>query len=125
MESIQSAIQRDLERLDAYMLSVEKQFESLIQKVDSSQEESARNLIHYLAVRCKDIRDLQDRLHEQGLSSLTNAESHIRSQVLSVLKYLGAKVPDAVITFREGKKLLKEKAKTLFGPCNETSIPCI
>src|SRR5690606_20121296 len=125
MESIQSTLQRDLERLDSYMLSVEQQFESHIQNVHASQEKSARNLIHYLAVRCKDIRDLQDRLHEQGLSSLTNAESHIRSQVLSVLKYLGVKVPEAVVTFKGGKQLLKEKVKTLFGPCSESPIPCI
>src|SRR6516162_7979875 len=49
---------------------------------------SARNLIHYLALRRRDLRPLQQRLTELGLSSLGRAESHVLANVDAVLDVL-------------------------------------
>ncbi len=49
---------------------------------------SARNLLHYLALRRKDLRPLQLRLAELGLSSLGRAESHVLATVDAVLRAL-------------------------------------
>ena len=46
-----------------------------------SQTESARNLLHYLSLRRRDLRPLQDQLAAQGLSSLGRAESHVKASV--------------------------------------------
>src|SRR5574339_387367 len=50
---------------------------------------SANNLIHYLALRNEDIRNLQDQLHIYGLSSLASAESHLPRQVQAIFQRLG------------------------------------
>ena len=46
-----------------------------------TQTESARNLIHYLALRRHDRRRIQEKLSLNGLSSLGRAESHVKASV--------------------------------------------
>lgn len=46
---------------------------------------SARNLIHYLALRGRDIRQLQEQLAALGLSSLGRTESHVLAAFEAVL----------------------------------------
>ena len=50
--------------------------------------DSARNLAHYIALRRHDIRDLQEKLTANGLSSLGRAEADILGAVDSVLRVL-------------------------------------
>jgi pyruvate kinase len=49
---------------------------------------SANNLLHYLALRDRDVRPLQQRLAALGLSSLGRAESHVLANVEAVLRVL-------------------------------------
>lgn len=86
---------------------------------------SARNLLHYLAVRRHDIRALQIQLGELGLSSLGRMEAHVLAaleSVLAALESLGAAptshVPAGVqpARFREGDERLARHAGDLFGP---------
>ena len=49
----------------------------LIQEVHPRFLESARNLLHYLALRRRDLRSLQQRLAAIGPASLGQAESHV------------------------------------------------
>ena len=46
---------------------------------------SAVNLLHYLALRHHDVRDLQRALAERGLSSLRRAEAHVLATIDAVL----------------------------------------
>ena len=59
-----------------------------LQQVHPSYRESARNLIHYLAMRRNDLRELQGELARIGLSSLGRAESHVLASVDKVLGIL-------------------------------------
>ena len=88
-----SEIQQQLEKLNVLLLDTEKEYGSLIKKLHPSQQLSAVNLLHYLALRSVDIRDLQDALHQQGLSSLTNSESHIHGQLLAILQHYNYQGP--------------------------------
>ena len=54
----------------------------------SHHQPSARNLLHYLALRSHDLRPLQAQLTAVGLSSLGRAESHVLAAVESVLQVL-------------------------------------
>ena len=85
---------------------------------------SARNLLHYLAVRQHDIRELQDRLAERGLSSLGRMEPHALASIESVLAALcrldgradvrrGAAAP---ADFAAGARLLAARTESLLGP---------
>lgn len=84
---------------------------------------SARNLLHYLALRRRDLRILQHRLSLLGLSSLGRAEAHVLATldaVLVLLRRLNGK-PPAVGTpegtdAATGRRLLDEHADMLLGP---------
>jgi pyruvate kinase len=84
---------------------------------------SAKNLLHYLALRQHDLRSLQDRLASLGLSSLGRAESHVLASieaVLGVLRQLvgGKQRPAAAgsqVGFEEGRMLLDEHTERLLG----------
>ena len=89
---------------------------------------SANNLIHYLALRNEDIRNLQDQLHIYGLSSLASAESHIHRQVQAILQRLGKEYlpeePDAC-TYAFSRQQLELSSRKLFGEKKEDIIPYI
>ncbi len=74
-------IRRDLVDLSKESLDV-------LDQVHASQRESAVNLLHYVALRSRDLRALQMQLARAGLSSLGRAESHVLSAVDAVLAVL-------------------------------------
>jgi pyruvate kinase len=85
---------------------------------------SARNLVHYLALRRRDIRELQTQLTLLGLSSLGRAESHVFSTVLTVLRALNALLgvtaslpcpKEQLVEVVEGTDLLKANTDALLG----------
>lgn len=125
MSSLQAPLREELQRLDDLMVAAEKEHAGQLRTVHPLHYYSATNLLHYLALRSRDIRGLQERLHEQGLSSLTNSESHIRSQLLAVLRQLGAEPAEALPGFRVGAERIQQGAKAVFGPCSADVIPCI
>jgi len=94
-------------------------------RVHANYRDSARNLLHYLALRRRDLRPLQLRLASLGLSSLGRAESHVLATVDAVLGVLHRLVQrawqpasgeTAVIDFAHGERLLAEHTDALLGP---------
>ena len=87
---------------------------------------SARNLLHYLALRRHDRRPLQDRLAALGLSSLGRAEAHALATVEAVRSVLNAlSGPEAAAPvlpaeaapdFGSGPHLLAEHSAACLGP---------
>lgn len=63
-----------LRNLRTDMLDLEERLSSRTQKLAPGQRHSARNLIHYLALRAHDLRKLQKNLAEIGVSSLGRSE---------------------------------------------------
>ena len=87
--------------------------------------QSARNLFHYLALRRREMRPIQERLSALGLSSLGRTESHVLTSVNKVLEALHrlAQIPVPECTapapingFEEGRMLLKQHTEALLGP---------
>jgi len=87
--------------------------------------QSATNLLHYLALRSKDLRPLQDRLARLGLSSLGRAEPHVLAALDAVLNNLylqGGRAPDpdspqeVSAAFDQGAELLEQNTLNLLGP---------
>ena len=85
--------------------------------------ESARNLLHYLALRRVDLRQVQRCLSDLGLSSLGRAEGHTLHHLDAVLGHLrgasGAGRPEAgpghAVSPQRGRRLLAERARRLLG----------
>ena len=97
-----------------------------LQHVHPTQVIAAHNLIHYLLLRSEDIRQLQDKLHRAGLSSLTSSESHVYSQIQNVLERLGhIYKPHQLSTCTFGFSELERKKKSdkLFGRKGKKNIP--
>lgn len=70
------------------MLDLEPVFAAGLKEVQPGYQQSARNLIHYLAMRSVDMRALQDKLAWLGLSSLGRSESHVLANLDKVLGIL-------------------------------------
>src|SRR5262245_6104405 len=70
------------------MLAFEKEFSQEISYVHSVHRHSARNLLHYMALRRHDLRQLQTKLASYGLSSLGRSESQVLANLDAVLKAL-------------------------------------
>jgi pyruvate kinase len=92
--------------------------------------ESARNLLHYLALRQQDLRQLQEQLAQQGLSSLGRSEAHVLATLDAVIRAAQAVLPNvsehvagsepapravAPSPFESGERLLQRHTEDLFG----------
>jgi pyruvate kinase len=100
------------------MLELERHAAPVLTRMSPAHRDSARNLVHYLALRRQDLRGLQERLAALGLSSLGRAESHALASLSAVLERLGAApAPEAEegLSFKQGRKLLENHTDALFG----------
>jgi pyruvate kinase len=77
----------ELRALRNEMLAVEEQRLGR-SGVHPAHAASARNLLHYLALRRRDLRPVQDRLDRLGLSSLGRCEADVLANLDSVLDVL-------------------------------------
>ncbi|HEU4508874.1 MAG TPA: pyruvate kinase [Pyrinomonadaceae bacterium] len=92
--------------------------------LDQSQSESARNLLHYLSLRQRDLRPIQDKLATLGLSSLGRAESHVKASVDAIDEALHSLIDNhheqqnsaEALSFQEGLDLLNSHTARLLGP---------
>jgi pyruvate kinase len=88
------------------------------------RQPSAQNLLHYLTLRRRDIRDLQDELAALGLSSLGRTEAHVLHSIDAVLAALNrlrglepARIgPAPPVGFAQGKLRLERNTDALLGP---------
>ncbi|MCS7014161.1 MAG: pyruvate kinase [Chloroherpetonaceae bacterium] len=114
-----------LSEIEAILLrtkSLEKKYRKRLESVHPANVLSAKNLVHYLALRASDVRALQHQLSRYGLSSLGRSERHIQATLMAVraiLKALlyGKKVRkiSPPISVKKGKALLRRNAAALFG----------
>lgn len=121
---------RMLNDLIASMEYQEKSASRLISETHPRFQVSARNLLHYLVLRSKDIRPLQDFLHSYGLSSLTSSESHTLWQLLQVRRWVAGSQntlvkSEGVVTFDQAVRIRREHLKTLLGPGPRKGLPHI
>lgn len=95
----------------------------LIAGVSPEHRSSAVNLIHYWALRQTDLRDLQWRLSEFGLSSIGHSEAHVQATLqlitAAVAAMLGTRWELAAaapaVGLGESAELLERNATELFG----------
>ena len=116
---------RSVDALRHAALAAEQEFAAELDAAAPSMRESAYNLVHYLAIRRHDVRELQDGLAQLGLSSLGRLEAHVMASLHAVLEVLLAlrhqPVPAEIagpppITFDTGDALLAEHANAVLGP---------
>ena len=118
-------IERMIAKVEAIIESaraLEARYADTLARVHPAYAKSARNLIHYRALRRHDLRKLQKQLGYLGLSRLGKAEGHVMANLLmtrSVLqRFIKAKkikIKKADVTFKQAPKLLTKNTKALLG----------
>jgi len=118
-------LSEDLAALGSEMLQAESALQKGPSVLHEAHRRSARNLLHYLALRRHDLRSLQSQLALLGLSSLGRAEGHVFSTVLAVRRglnaLLGSGVPvpcsgEGLVEIGEGAQILEANTDALLGP---------
>jgi len=113
VESLRRSIQLQAERGDA-----------ALRELSSDRYQSAENLLHYLALRSRDLRLLQDRLARLGLSSLDRVEGHVQATIKAILRNLyllngkghpDGEAPGVDSAFDGGEDHLEKNTINLFG----------
>ena len=120
-EKIQSLID-EIFAIIATAKQMEKVYESSLSKVHPKHLKSARNLIHYRALRTVDLRPLQKRLGNLGLSRFAKSEPHVLASLLAnksileaFIKHGPIQLQRADLTIKKSLRLDKSNAKSLLG----------
>lgn len=109
----------------ADMVRLASESGELLGQIHPLHQASARNLLHYLALRRRDMRPVQAQLARLGLSSLGRAESHVLSTLDAVLRLLHQFVQrpwqappgePGPVDFEAGQQLLDTHTEVLLGP---------
>lgn len=123
IQRIQESLE-EIQKLWDATETMEQTHRQSLEEVAPGARESARNLVHYLAIRQQDLRQLQVRLSELGLSSLGRLEAHVRATLVEVRRALLAllgegkeaePLPAEELGFARGDQLLAEHADQAFG----------
>jgi pyruvate kinase len=122
------ALERMIEILSSVRdrcLETESSFHQTTKKVSGDYRASARNLLHYLALRQQDLRDFQQELSSYGLSSLGRMEANTLAgldAVLADLHKMGGRNVERTrkttppVDFQTGPALLSAHTNALLGP---------
>jgi pyruvate kinase len=104
-----------------------RRYRAALAQVDPAHRASALNLLHFIAMRQRDLRPLQDSLARLGVSSLGRAESAVLAnldKVLHILHRLDGRdwtplEADEPVGLSAASALLAQRACDLFGPVPE------
>jgi pyruvate kinase len=98
-----AGVARDLIGLEASLAALESDMRAALARVPEETRESARNLVHYVALRQHDLRELQVQLAQLGLSSLSHCEGCVRASLLEV-----SRRAQEVLAFRDHPRAKRE-----------------
>ncbi|MDO8810982.1 MAG: pyruvate kinase [Gallionella sp.] len=111
----------ELEVLQQELMELAQSSATTLQHSNPLHLASAVNLIHYLGLRRRDMRPLQERLAAAGLSSLGRAESHVHTNINAIIGLLrcalGKHQIDSMLpaTGEAGAMLLERNTNNLLG----------
>lgn len=107
-----------INRLEEY----EVKYSAEIAAVHPNFAKSAVNLVHYRALRKEDLRPIQKKLADLGLSRLDKPEGHVMASLLASKAILEAflnnepiQAHKAGLTFKKSNRLVKTNARSLLG----------
>lgn len=118
---------RDISRIIAEIEEREQGYKDLLSRVQPHYYESARNLLHYLALRTYDLRAIQSQLSTLAISSIGHSEGYTLTNLKNILIMLrllnGEPVQDPLeqmcrpLHYRRSREQLTENTARLLGEC--------
>lgn len=121
-------LRRELAEVDAELMRAVTAHEQDLAQVHPAHRLDAVNLVQYVALRQLDVRGLQRRLAEQGLSSLGRCEPHVLATLRAArgaLERHRGRLPAGVPTFAQGRGALDRNTDELLGPRPPGRVPRI
>ena len=122
---------RELEDIRRFVIEREVAYAGLIRQVWPHYRESARNLVHYMALRSFDLRPVQEELSMLSISSLGHSEGYTLTNLNKILHILhvllGEPLGDTGEDFQSefnyyrSKQKLHENSLALFGHCERNN----
>lgn len=113
---------REIEDVIRYVDTVADKHEKALSKVHPLYRASAINLLHYTAMRSKDLSRVQKRLKDLGLSRLAKAESHVMPSLLATRSILCALADQDAeefeppeLSIKQSKRRHKKNVRTILG----------
>ncbi len=111
-----------LEQIISKAEEMELLYETELQSVHPAYRKSARNLVHYLALRSFNLTGLQQDLRYHDLPDLTGIEGHVMRSLnanLNIIRKLldstTPSVPKKGISIKQSEKALRRNTGALFG----------
>lgn len=121
VEKIQALI-KDIEEVISILKASEKEHFEELERVHPSFKDGARNLVHYSTFRSLNLKKLQKRLSNFGLSILASTESHVMATLMNSRQILQALIPEKRqlvnpkrTSIKNSVKQQKKHTKDLFG----------
>jgi len=122
-----------IEAVLVHVAASERRYQPVIEEVHPHYRESARNLIHYLALRSFDLRSIQEELSMLSISSLGHSEGYTMTnlrKILELLKLLNGDVGKQSLkeqfyspfNYFRSRDHLRENAHSLFGKCTRGDL---
>jgi len=112
----------ELDQIIDACIAFENIYEEYLQNVHPDYTDSARNMVHYLALRSFDIRPLQKRLGYLGLTRLAKAEPHVMASLHAARRLLSSLLGNnenaqevGFISVKASQKIQRKRNKILFG----------
>ncbi|MDX1940870.1 MAG: pyruvate kinase [Saprospiraceae bacterium] len=119
----------DIRTIIDYLHTEEKSQAALLAQVQPHYHESARNLLHYLALRTFDLRSIQEELSSLSISSLGHSEGYTLTNLQNILRLLlmllsrptDQLYPDfrSPLDYRSSKQQLRHNTIQLFGELSQ------
>lgn len=107
------ALREQLDTITDRAEKLEARFADTLSKVHPDLYDSARNLVHYVALRHADISELQKQLSFLGLSSLGRAEKNVMSSIRTVQNVLKKISNGEDYDLNEGRQNLEQSDQRL------------
>lgn len=111
-----------LDEVRETMERYERQHRQYLDAVHPNNRASAVNLVHFLALRNHDLRDLQTQLVEHGVAQLGDVRGHVAASLQAVRKVLfalagrrGRAAAEPALSIAEGREQLRVNTRALFG----------
>ena len=118
-------LRAEIAALEANALAQEASLAAELERLHPENRAAGRNLLHYLALRQHDLRDLQRELTALGLSSLGRSEPYVFATLEAVERALGGLLGESASSepsvaaptrFETADAALRERASALLGP---------
>ena len=112
---------REMGLIKLHLEKEEEKYKNILEGVSPTYQKSARNLIHYHALRHYDLRKIQNELRSLGMSRFNNSTGHVMASLLNsqqILHHLVGEVGErkkSGLSIKKGLKLLNNHTKEVLG----------